>query len=52
VSEYFAAFDAYDEDDFQRVFAVNTLAPYFMSVAFLSLLDASKGKKFTPTLVQ
>ncbi|KZV98003.1 NAD(P)-binding protein, partial [Exidia glandulosa HHB12029] len=51
VDDYVNAFDTYSESDFHSVSAVNTFGLYFMSVAFLKLLDASKGKKFPPQIV-
>lgn len=52
---YAKAFNALDEDSFNSVFAVNTIGPYFFSVAFLPLLCASKthsaGKQFAPQIV-
>ncbi|KZV83076.1 NAD(P)-binding protein [Exidia glandulosa HHB12029] len=55
VDDYVNAFDTYSECDFHSVSAVNTFAMYFMSIAFLKLLDASKsddnGKKFPPQIV-
>ncbi|KZV98001.1 NAD(P)-binding protein [Exidia glandulosa HHB12029] len=53
VDDYVNAFDTYSESDFHSVSAVNTFAMYFMSIAFLKLLDASKGmrKKFPPQIV-
>ncbi|KZV83077.1 NAD(P)-binding protein [Exidia glandulosa HHB12029] len=55
VEDYVNAFDTYSESDFHSVSAVNTFGVYFMSVAFLKLLDASKnnrkGKKFPPQIV-
>ncbi|GAA5853369.1 hypothetical protein JCM8547_002430 [Rhodosporidiobolus lusitaniae] len=32
------------DQDFQKVLAVNTIGPYFLSIAFLPLLTASKAK--------
>ncbi|GAA5911951.1 hypothetical protein JCM6882_004723 [Rhodosporidiobolus microsporus] len=50
--EYFKLKD----EDFQKVFAVNTIGPYFLSIAFLPLLTASKteapyGDKFQPQVI-
>ncbi|GAA5973992.1 hypothetical protein JCM11641_008200 [Rhodosporidiobolus odoratus] len=44
------------DDDFHKVFSVNTIGPYFLSVAFLPLLTASKtkapyGEKFQPQII-
>ncbi|GAA6040789.1 hypothetical protein JCM8097_003301 [Rhodosporidiobolus ruineniae] len=44
------------DEDFQKVFSVNTIGPYFLSIAFLPLLTASKtkapyGDKFQPQII-
>ncbi|GAA5839579.1 hypothetical protein JCM11251_003551 [Rhodosporidiobolus azoricus] len=45
-----------NDEDFQKVFAVNSIGPYFLSIAFLPLLTASKtqapyGEKFQPQII-
>ncbi|EJD55041.1 NAD(P)-binding protein [Auricularia subglabra TFB-10046 SS5] len=55
VDDYLKAFDVYSEADFQSVSGVNSFGLYFMAVAFLKLLDASKshprGSKFPPQVI-
>ncbi|GAA6010402.1 hypothetical protein JCM10207_005211 [Rhodosporidiobolus poonsookiae] len=51
-AEYFKLKD----EEFQQVLAVNTIGPYFLSIAFLPLLTASKtsapyGDKFQPQII-
>ncbi|GAA5876030.1 hypothetical protein JCM8547_003536 [Rhodosporidiobolus lusitaniae] len=41
---YKKAFFALTDDDFRKVSALNTVGPYFLSIAFLPLLSASKSK--------
>lgn len=50
------SYSSLTDDDFQKVYAVNTFGPYFLSSAFLPLLVASKSKapygdKFEPQIV-
>ncbi|EJD40971.1 NAD(P)-binding protein [Auricularia subglabra TFB-10046 SS5] len=55
VDDFIRVLDDFSEDDFHQVSSVNTFALYFMAVAFLRLLDASKshpqGTKFPPQVI-
>ncbi|ORY62867.1 NAD-P-binding protein [Leucosporidium creatinivorum] len=48
-------FDGLSEDDFKKVHSVNSVGPFFLTLAFLPLLEASKqapyGDKFQPQII-
>ncbi|GAA6011988.1 hypothetical protein JCM8202_004222 [Rhodotorula sphaerocarpa] len=51
-----SSYSSLTDEDFHKVYSVNTLGPYFLSSAFLPLLVASKSKapygdKFEPQIV-
>ncbi|KAH7096670.1 NAD(P)-binding protein [Auriculariales sp. MPI-PUGE-AT-0066] len=55
IDAYVHKLDAYTEDDFHKVLSINSIAPWFMSVAFLKLLNASKahprGSRFPASII-
>ncbi|KZW01172.1 NAD(P)-binding protein [Exidia glandulosa HHB12029] len=55
VQDYVNALDTFETASFSKTFDVNTIGQYFMSVAFLPLLDAAKthdaGKNFPRQII-